>query len=318
LEIIVGEKPRLAINAREAVSLFRNGASDVDLMERYNISARSLERLFKKLLDEGEISKSELNQRMFSSGKTHAVDVVSQAVKGRATNKKKVRISAGDVMQSIGSGMSDIELMNKYNLSARGLDRLLRRLVKRGDIEQSELEERKKSFYWADVAFVKSNGQSVEPLDDRDFEGMPEESAFGEFLEEHKVGISACLGAIGGMLATVILIVSVTGVERTQEMVFGTTMPLTVRGGDQEGLDVATDQVIAALESIARNEPMPKDKNPDAKSPEYAKCLADCDREFSRGDGSNKALWFNCRKGCVIRHSSRMKRIRELYHTPAW
>jgi hypothetical protein len=80
LEIVVGEKPRLAINAREAVDLFRQGASDIDLMERYNISARSLERLFKKLLDEGEISKSELKRRMFSSGKTHAVDVVSQAV----------------------------------------------------------------------------------------------------------------------------------------------------------------------------------------------------------------------------------------------
>jgi hypothetical protein len=175
-------------------------------------------------------------------------------------------------VQSIGSGMSDVELMNKYNLSARGLDRLLRRLVKRGDMVQSELDERKKSFYWAEVAFVKSNGRSVEPLDDTRFRryaggvglrGIPGGAQGGHF----RVPGSRRRDARNRDS----YLVSVAGVERTTRNGLWHRRCLgQPEGGIRRGLDVATDQVIAALESIARNEPMPKDTNPDAKSPEYA------------------------------------------------
>ena len=313
--LLLGAKPRLAINAREAVELFRSGMSDVELMKRYNISARSLERLFKKLVDEGEITKSELHSRMYRSGRSHVVDVVSEPVaQAHRIRTNKVRISAEDVVKSLKSGMSDIDLMNEYNLSARGIDRLLRRLVKRGDIAREELERRKKSFYWADLAFVPSDGRSVEPLNEEDLDGVPDEAGFREFIEVHKVGIAACLGALGGVLATIAFSLCVAGMDTTRSLIFGTGAPQSLAGHSVDPLDNATQQVIFALESIARGDRISEKVGTDARSSEYTKCLSDCDREFPGTNPEDRVLWLNCRKGCVVRYSKRMQELRNLYH----
>lgn len=314
----MGEKPRLAINAQEAVELFRSGVNDVDLMRRYNISARSLERLFKKLVDEGEITRSELNERMYRSERSHVVDVVSEPVaQPKKPRKNKVRISAEEVVQSLKSGMNDIELMNKYNLSARGVDRLLRRLVKRGDIDADELKERKKHFYWADLAFVGSDGRSVEPLNDADMDNGSDESTFREFLEVHKVGIAAGLGALAGMLGTVLFVLSVAGVDTTRALVFGPRAPGPDAVGRSDPLGDATQQMISALESIARGDRTDDQSEKSTRSRAYEKCLLDCDRDHAADDPAEKVLWLNCRKSCVVRYSKRLRKIRELYHGSA-
>lgn len=51
-------------------------------------------------------------------------------------------IDAKEALNGIRSGMSDSELMEKYNLSARGLESLLTKLVKAGALSLAELETR--------------------------------------------------------------------------------------------------------------------------------------------------------------------------------
>lgn len=309
----MGEKPRLTVNAREAVRLFRSGMSDSDLMKRYNISARSPERLFKKLLDEGEIEKAELNRRLFRSERSHIVDVVSDTVVRREeTQKKKVRISAGDVLDRIRYGMSDIELMDHYNLSARGLDRLLKRLVRRGDIVAEDLKERKRAFHWAEIAFVKTEGQSPETLDEDS--GENDDGAVREFAEEHKVVISGLLGALCGMLLTVVFIVSLAGSEATWGLLTGPKHVASTAGGSGDPLDDAAQQVISTLEAIASGAGPEDTSESGPQSPEYERCLKNCDSDHSGDDDADKILRVSCRKDCVARYSKRLKAIRELYH----
>lgn len=291
--------------------------SDVDLMRRYGISARSLERLFKKLLDEGEIDKAELNGRLYKSDRSHIVDVVSHTVLRRPKSKKKIRISAGEVVRLIRSGMSDIELMDRYNVSARGLDRLFRKLMQRGDIDREDLEQRKRAFHWADIAYVRSEGQSPESLEEEDLEADDDRTGFRDFPAEHKVLISALLGALCGILLTALFFVSVAGWEKTRDLAAGPKSVAPLMDGSPDPLDAAVQQMISTLESIARGDDPPGNADGGERSPQYEQCLKDCDRDHTRGDDAERALWVNCRKSCVALHSKRLREIRSLYQRPA-
>ncbi len=313
----MGEKPRLTINAREAVRLFRSGMSDEDLMRRYNISARSLERLFKKLVDEGEIAKAELNHRLYRSHRSHVVDVVSDATLKRPGSKKKIKISAGDVLSRLKSGMSDIELMDQYNLSSRGLHRLLGRLVTRGDISEDDLEQRKRAFQWVDIAFVRSNGQSPETLDEKDLDAEVNHTAIRAFLGDRKVIISGVLGALCGVLASAVFLVSFVGLENARKILQGPNRVTSTADGSVDRLDDAAKQVISTLESIARRDPGTINSDSGNQSPEYEMCMKNCDKDYAGGDDADKVIWINCRKNCVARHSKRLREIRALYHRPA-
>lgn len=54
----------------------------------------------------------------------------------------KIKINAQDVLDDIGAGMDDSLLMEKYRLSARGLDSLFRKLLDAGIIKESDLDRR--------------------------------------------------------------------------------------------------------------------------------------------------------------------------------
>jgi hypothetical protein len=56
--------------------------------------------------------------------------------------REKRRVSMKDVVNDIRAGMADPELMTKYNLSARGLQRTFEKLVAAGAIAESEIEGR--------------------------------------------------------------------------------------------------------------------------------------------------------------------------------
>ena len=55
---------------------------------------------------------------------------------------EKRTIRAKDVVQDIRSNMTDAQLMEKYQLSARGLQSLLKKLIKHNLISESDLEVR--------------------------------------------------------------------------------------------------------------------------------------------------------------------------------
>ena len=60
----------------------------------------------------------------------------------KSSGNGKRRIDAEQVLNDIRSGMSDQSLMNKYALSAKGLQSLFEKLLDAGLITQSELEDR--------------------------------------------------------------------------------------------------------------------------------------------------------------------------------
>jgi hypothetical protein len=55
---------------------------------------------------------------------------------------EKPAISAKDILEDIRAGCSDSELMRKYNLSARGLHRVFKKLVRAKVVTDTEISER--------------------------------------------------------------------------------------------------------------------------------------------------------------------------------
>ena len=55
---------------------------------------------------------------------------------------EKPRIAAGGVLSDINAGMDESALMQKYRLSAKGLQSLFQKLVSKGLISTEELEQR--------------------------------------------------------------------------------------------------------------------------------------------------------------------------------
>lgn len=55
---------------------------------------------------------------------------------------EKRKIKAKEIVVDIKSGMSDEDLMEKYNVSEKGLKSIFQKLIDAGSIEQSQLEER--------------------------------------------------------------------------------------------------------------------------------------------------------------------------------
>lgn len=318
LEHEMGDRPRLTIRAQDAVKLIRSGWTDAQLMQRFNISAGSVERLFDKLVQAKEISRAELEERLLTSQRSHIVDIVSRPVAASRSTKRKVRINASEAVACIRSHMSDLELMGKYNLSSRGLDRLFRRLVHRGDIGYSELEERRLALQWAEIAFLGPEGSSPEPLDEIDTEPLSVSARIEEWRERNRAYIAAALGVIAGIVLCSAFVVIRLGTDGALNLVAGhqTSRERIPSVGDP--LTNLANQMIIILDSVTREDTASASSLLNQEEPgRYGECLRGCDRQYSRRDDIDNALWIQCRKSCVLLHSDRMRRIRELYHYPA-
>ncbi|MFH1118022.1 MAG: zinc ribbon domain-containing protein [Pseudomonadota bacterium] len=132
-------KPK--IDAKQALEDIRSGMDDQTLMDKYAISAKGLESLFKKLIDLGVISRQEIDQRSSESfgnvSITNNLRGKEQPARehGRSVNAQE---AAGDIR----SGMNDADLMEKYRLSSKGLQSLFGQLTEAGVVSQRELDER--------------------------------------------------------------------------------------------------------------------------------------------------------------------------------
>lgn len=147
-------KAKPVINAKEAVWLIRAGKSDLDLMEKYRISSKGLESLFKKLVASGEIEQAELSQRRLSFQRTHAVELVDNSIPKIPTKK----ITTEEAVDAIRQGMSDAELMDRFGISARGLESLYKKLVLAGAVTQSEIDRRALTFERSHIVELTSFG----------------------------------------------------------------------------------------------------------------------------------------------------------------
>lgn len=114
-------KPK--IKAGDAVRDIRSGISDLQLMEKYGISAKGLQSLLTKLLEVKAVTPAELDQRLTAY---HDTTVIQQ-------------MDEEDIIQDIRSGMPDSQLMGKYALSSDGLRRVLQTLLDTNVITLEEL-----------------------------------------------------------------------------------------------------------------------------------------------------------------------------------
>jgi hypothetical protein len=59
----MSSEPKRTINAKEAAAAIRSGMTSSDLMQKYGVSAKGLDKLFRKLVDAGLLHENELKRR---------------------------------------------------------------------------------------------------------------------------------------------------------------------------------------------------------------------------------------------------------------
>lgn len=129
------------IDAREAVHYIRLGVDDYALMARYNLSTKGLQSLFRKLVAAGAITQAELDNRPYISSSISIPEDTRQEVK-HPPQERRLPQQVIEVVRDIKAGMSDSDLMTKYQLSARGLQHLFERLIAAELITQADLDKR--------------------------------------------------------------------------------------------------------------------------------------------------------------------------------
>ena len=75
-------KPVLKIFVKQVLQDIRSGMDDEELMKKYNLSNRQVQRLFRKMIAEGFVSPMELAKRLCvtKSQVTEAIDQMKRAV----------------------------------------------------------------------------------------------------------------------------------------------------------------------------------------------------------------------------------------------
>ncbi len=141
----------LRISATEAINCIRAGMDDAELMRKFRLSAKALHSLFDQLVAAGKLEQSEIDSRGKLSAGTVIIDFAQ--VQLPEDRPGKTVISLSDALMCIREGMDDSTLMERYQISAKGLRSLFRKLLAAGVISRAELDERlTRSHNWAVIA----------------------------------------------------------------------------------------------------------------------------------------------------------------------
>ena len=75
-------KPVLKISVKQVLEDIRSGMDDEELMKKYSLSNRQVQRLFRKMIAEGFMSPLELANRLCvtKSQVTDAIDLMKRAI----------------------------------------------------------------------------------------------------------------------------------------------------------------------------------------------------------------------------------------------
>ncbi len=136
----VASLSQMGIDPGTMLEDIRSGLDDIALMEKYALSGEALQVVFEELLADGHLAPSDLEDRTFVTYPSVVLNV--RPSKSAETHAKKPVIDAADAMHCIKEGMDDAALMKRYELSARGLQSLLTKLVSAGAVSQADLEKR--------------------------------------------------------------------------------------------------------------------------------------------------------------------------------
>lgn len=137
------------IEARQALEDIRAGMDDSSMMDKYRLSAKGLQSLFRKLVKAELISRDELSGRMVGfSGDVRLADVSPTTSRSRPQTRRKPKttVRASEAVEDIRSGMDDASMMDKYKLTSEGLQNLFVKLINAGLISQWEVDHRMESF----------------------------------------------------------------------------------------------------------------------------------------------------------------------------
>ncbi|MFH1113975.1 MAG: response regulator, partial [Pseudomonadota bacterium] len=131
----VPKKQLREVSAKELLQCVKSGMSDLELMERFNLSSEGLLDLLSQMGTCGKIDPKVLDKRASLAPQTVAVDI------DRSENREpdKPVIGVGEAVECIRSGMDDLALMKRFGISAKGLNSLFRKLVAAGFISPEEL-----------------------------------------------------------------------------------------------------------------------------------------------------------------------------------
>jgi hypothetical protein len=132
--------PKPLIDAKQALDDIRAGLDERALMGKFNLSAKGLLSLFTKLVSVGAVTQDELAVRL---PKLAGMVTLTEVPHAPLIRKLGVReIKAQEAVKDIQAGMSDTELMEKYVISAQGLQHLIQQMIKAGLLSQSDIDRR--------------------------------------------------------------------------------------------------------------------------------------------------------------------------------
>jgi hypothetical protein len=148
------------IKAGEIVADLLSGMKDSDLMAKHGVTGQELDSLLGYLVDSGLIAKSLLSvsdsqiARAFVDAREEVKEPnrkrselfnskLSPEVTWEDSRQQKKRvIQSAEVVRDIRLKMTDLEIMEKYRLSHRGLESLLKKLIAAGLISPEEMHWR--------------------------------------------------------------------------------------------------------------------------------------------------------------------------------
>ncbi len=313
--------PTKKINTEEAIDAIKRGMSDAELMDKFGISARGLESLYKKLVLAGAVTQSEIDRRAYTFERSHVVELTSYGFPAA----EKAAISSGDAIQAIRLGLTDAELMGRYGISPSGLDSLFKKLVEAGKITREELDRRARSLAWADQAF-----EFTEPDNPGIFETPLWETrtrgTLTQLLWEYKAYFAAGFGTAVAIMVAVSVTLFFTGA--LPFLAKQAKKPVSPVMKDILALQTEAEDTIRTLEDIlkvsvrsgpyegahvAYRDPSVPEENLDNTG--YKSCMDDCARSFSGKAEDEQLLFVNCKLQCMSQYNQRIKKLKERFYS---
>jgi hypothetical protein len=290
---------------REVADLIRSGATDIELMTKYGISAHGLEKLLNKLVTAGQLSEKELDFRSQLSQLSDYVDLCEL----RPRNVKKTKINAAEALQDLRAGASDLELMKKYKVSGKGLESLFSKLVEAGEISQYELDRRKNVGGLSDPLLANGPNSSDQGFGWLDEEGR--DSRRLGFFAKHRIALAAGIGAAAGVGALLLFFIVAFGLEGARSVIDAVrTKDHVKKDANQQEID----SFVKVLEAITRSPGSSTNASEDSGATALKSCLKSCEDEHRSSEEGDRAFLINCRRECLGAHSQRFRKMRETYH----
>src|SRR5271157_985819 len=109
---------KLKISAREALNDIRSGMNDGELMKKYNLTAKGLESLFRKLIEAKVLGEKFIANRAHprpAGGRSDGATASKPQSKARVPERPpKLHVK---IARDVKEGVHSVEIMRRYELS---------------------------------------------------------------------------------------------------------------------------------------------------------------------------------------------------------